>query len=287
LRKRQEESKRKTERDRLARASEARYASKDTEAKLRMNLSKVQGELGLIKEKLTGEVKKYKQEADRIFQQKKSLEAQVKELKMLLAEAKIHLSAPCPEPPSPGGHAIRENRQDDLTTPKRGICPPKKGLHQRDQEDSLPGETHSQDVSKTKYENGTEKTAWQGYACYEYTNGDIRQEYPSGGVEYFYNSLGCWHIAHTSGEDVYYFEDGRREAHLKNDVIQISLQGNPNAYSCANGSSELHLIPLSDVNALLLCPCPRKLNIEAIARGTETEVGSELYSRIMQRTSQL
>ena len=287
LKKIQEESKRKTERDRLARASEARYASKDTEAKLRMKLSKVQSELGLIKEKLTGEVEKYKQEAGRILQQKKNLQAEVKELKRSLAEAKIHLGTPSPESRSPSRLAFQDTRQDDLATPKRGMCPPKP-VHQRNQEDSMPGETHEQTASKTTYENGTERTAWQGYACYEYTNGDIRQEHPSGVVEYFYESLGCWHVAHTSGEDVYYFDDGRREAHLKNDVIQISLQGNPSAYSCINGSTELHPIPLSEVNALLLCPCPTKLNVQAMAKGTATVPVSynQQHSTLMQHTRQ-
>ena len=285
----QEESKRKTERDRLARASEARYASKDTEAKLRMNLSKVQSELGLIKEKLTGEVEKYKQEVGRILQQKKSLQAEVKELKRSLAEAKIHLGTPSPQSRSPSRQAFQDTRQEDLGTPKRGMCPPKKSpVHQRNQEDLQCGETDEQTVSKTTYENGTERTSWQGYACYEYTNGDIRQEHPSGVVEYFYESLGCWHVAHTSGEDVYYFEDGRREAHLSNDVIQISLQGNPSAYSCINGSTELHPIPLSDVNALLLCPCPTKLNIQAIAKGTVAVPLSynQQHRIIMQPTAQ-
>ena len=272
LKKIQEESKRKTERDRLARASEARYAFKDIEAKLRMNLSKVQSELGLTKEKLTAEVEKYKQEAGRILQQKKSLQAEVKELKRSLAEAKIHLGTPSPESRSPSRLDFQDIRQDDLATPKRGMCPPKKSpVRHRNQEDSTPEDsTHEQTVSKTKYENGTERTAWQGYACYEYTNGDIRQEHPSGVVEYFYDSLGCWHVAHISGEDVYYFEDGRREAHLNNNVIQIALQGNPSAYSCINGSIELKPIPLSEVNALLLCPCPTKLNIQAMAKGTDT-----------------
>jgi hypothetical protein len=47
----------------------------------------------------------------------------------------------------------------------------------------------------------------------KFSNGDIKQAYPTGKVEYFYREVATWQTTYASGLEVFYFPSGQVEGH--------------------------------------------------------------------------
>ena len=112
--------------------------------------------------------------------------------------------------------------------------------------------------------NNTVETRWDdGAVQYVYENGDIRQSYVHGIVEYLYADIECWNTCYPDGDHVYYFKDGRRECHHTDGTVQILVDGRRQAYGCCrserSGQQAAASIPEEHVNPKLYQACPTKL----------------------------
>ncbi len=67
-----------------------------------------------------------------------------------------------------------------------------------------------------RYPNGTIQRTWpDGHISTTFINGDIKQELPSGTIEYFFKEVSVWQVSHLdSGIETFYFPNGRVESHL-------------------------------------------------------------------------
>ena len=67
-----------------------------------------------------------------------------------------------------------------------------------------------------RFPNGTIQRTWRdGHISTTFINGDIKQELPSGTIEYFFKEISVWQVSHpTTGVETYYFPNGRVESHL-------------------------------------------------------------------------
>lgn len=122
-----------------------------------------------------------------------------------------------------------------------------------------------------RFENGTVQYIFHsGHAITYYTNGDIKQEYPTGIIEYLFKSVDCWQVTHPSslsssqGIDVFYFPSGQVEAHLPGDIKEIFLPGSGQAFKSwphsDNGGAQVAVSP-SLLCKEILWPKPSILNI--------------------------
>ena len=227
--------------------------------------------LGHMQEQVTKEREKakllterHKLEAQRLQDRQHELEQQVKDLKSKLMDSQneiFHLMEKCES-----SKGRRSNDSEAVQTP-----------HTKGQKyarmDPQNSPEHSEDTSqdarslqscvKTIHANGTVEYAWEnGRRKLEYSNGDVKQEGVSGMVEYYYADVNCWNVSHPSGEEIYYFSEGRREAHLKDGTIQVLIEGHLSAYVCtSNGQAPSEKLPLSKLNVYLLYPCPQEIQV--------------------------
>jgi len=113
------------------------------------------------------------------------------------------------------------------------------------------------DPEVTRFPNGTVRRSWlDGHAVTSYGNGDVKQEYPSGIVEYFYKAVQCWQVTHVSGIEVFYFPGGRVEAHLPSGAKESLLDGGAGALHTLPGSSESVSVPHTMLCREVMAPCP-------------------------------
>lgn len=110
------------------------------------------------------------------------------------------------------------------------------------------------------FDNGTICKQWlDGYSLTTYVNGDLKQTFPSGITEYYYASAQIWQVSHPSNIEVYYFPNGRVEAHHPDGLKEVLLPTEAFGAFKVVGQVEEPVIP-STLCAEILFPRPQPLN---------------------------
>jgi hypothetical protein len=99
-----------------------------------------------------------------------------------------------------------------------------------------------------RYPNGTIQRTWpDGHISTTFINGDIKQELPSGTIEYYFKAVSVWQVTHpTSKIETFYFPNGRVESHLPvGGEKETLLPGGAGALRTDSGGDSSRQLPVS------------------------------------------
>ena len=142
--------------------------------------------------------------------------------------------------PSPKDAEEEEERKKNLTTPKI-----------------------------VRFPNGTIQRTWlDGHIATTFINGDIKQELPSGTIEYYFKEVSVWQVTHpNTGVETFYFPNGRVESHLPSSSCGVQgckketlLPGGAGALRTFTGSEGKQVpVKISSLRKETLLPRPMPL----------------------------
>ena len=255
----------KKKRDVLAQTAKARTSSQHTDL-ARMRIKVEEGEAALAAQRLRNKTDKdkYSAEIQRYREEVTSLKDELREMNAALARAS---GAGTGARATDGTNTDRRARQSsDIDTPS---TPGDYSTYTTEVYGKLSEYAEARKRERKEgvvrvHENKTVETRWDdGAVQYVYDNGDVRQSYAFGIVEYLYADIACWNTSYPGGDHVYYFKDGRRECHHADGTVQILVDGQRKAYACCRPESSAHQttasIPEEHVNPKLLQAPPTKL----------------------------
>lgn len=202
----------------------------------------VQSELHFEKENCAKQHEKHKLEVKRLMEKVKTLENENREIQQSYEEIRLVYSTKESNLEMEQNHEV-STPDVELSRLDNSSRPRSKGL-----------------LKTIVHQNGTTEYQLEDLIVYQYANGDVRQDHSGKErlTEYYYSHTKCWNVTYPSGDQVYYFEDGRREAHLCNGFVQILMKGHMSAYSCScDDPTSVHSIPISEVSMKILHPCPQ------------------------------